>query len=112
MATKLLNTGMYSQLSRLRNYSIIIDEQLNAARLGLKDNRFVVALKKCLFQHYNIEAKYEYRPDLISHKFYNTPELWWVIFEYNEFKHPFNDFYVDRLIMIPRYDQFVNLLIL
>ena len=37
---------------------------------------------------YEVESKYENRLDLISHKFYGTPLLYWVIAEASELSDP------------------------
>jgi hypothetical protein len=111
LSKKIDRVKNYKITSRLRFIDTIIDGDLNKARLGLKNTSFKLLLRNVAYTEYRIESKFEYRPDLISHKFYNNPELWWVIFEYNEFQHPFNDFYTDRQIKIPRYDAFIAYLI-
>lgn len=41
------------------------------------------------------------RPDLISQKAYNTPDLWWVVYEYNNISDPLFDLQVGQIIRIP-----------
>lgn len=95
---------IYSWSSRLRYFDFIIDEEINRARLGLYHAGLMEELKipEIGFLYYRVESKYEYRPDLIANRFFGAPELWWIIFEYNDdITHPFKDFYADRLIKIP-----------
>lgn len=42
-----------------------------------------------------------YRPDLISQKAYNTPDLWWVIAEYNNIFDPIFDLQIGQTLKIP-----------
>lgn len=53
------------------------------------------------FTFYNIEAHYENRLDLISNKFYQTPDLWWVISQYNGFINPLFEVVTGKTIKIP-----------
>lgn len=58
-----------------------------------------------------IPTFYENRPDLISHRFYGTVELWWLICERNKIFDTSTDFYFDREIIIPSavdYQKFIN----
>lgn len=93
----------YGTFSKLRFTHIIVDEDMNVTRLGLRDRGFKrqLIVKVDRYTKYKIKSEFEFRPDLISQQFYGTPDLWWVIFEYNDFKHTFKDFYTDRQIMIP-----------
>lgn len=47
-----------------------------------------------------ITKKYEYRPDLVSYKFYGTPDFWWKIMEANNIKDIF-DFKTGLSIKLP-----------
>jgi len=40
-------------------------------------------------QYYTVEEHLKNRLDLISYKYYNTAELWWVIAEANDINDPF-----------------------
>ena len=58
-----------------------------------------------------IPTFYENRPDLISHKFYGTVELWWLICERNKIFDPFNEFLFGKEIIIPSvvdYQKFIS----
>lgn len=41
------------------------------------------------------------RPDLISHKAYGQPGLWWAIFEYNNIQDPLFELKEGQIIKIP-----------
>lgn len=45
------------------------------------------------------------RPDLISQKAYNTPELWWVILEYNNITDPSFDLKEGQILKIPNIER-------
>lgn len=45
------------------------------------------------------------RPDLISQKAYRTPDLWWVIFEYNNIQDPMFDLKESQILKIPSLDR-------
>jgi hypothetical protein len=45
---------------------------------------------------------YEHRPDLISNVFYGSPKNWWLLMLVNNISDPFEGFYVNQRILIPR----------
>lgn len=45
------------------------------------------------------------RPDLISFKAYGNPDLWWVIYEYNQIRDPIFDLRIGQIIRIPSIDR-------
>lgn len=58
-----------------------------------------------------IPTFYENRSDLISHKFYGTVELWWLICERNDIFDPFTEFSFGKEIIIPSvvdYQKFIS----
>jgi len=110
--TSLKQKKVYDTFSRLRFYDIVWDDKMGKVRLGMKQTTFINNVKNLVtHQNWKIPAKYEYRPDLISNFFYGTPQLWWVLVEYNEFFKVPQDFYADRLIMIPDANQLTSLLV-
>lgn len=48
------------------------------------------------------------RPDLISQKAYGTPDLWWVIYEFNGIKDPLFDMKIGQILRIPQIDRVLN----
>lgn len=104
---------LYGVYSRLRFVEYIIDEDLNRARLGLRDKTFINDIKEgnISYVKYIIPSEFEYRPDLIANALYGSVELWWVLYEYNEFTHPFNDFYAGRQILVPEKSELESQLI-
>lgn len=53
---------------------------------------------------YQIDAVYQYRPDLLSYDLYGTVELWWVfpMRNPNVIKDPVFDFIAGAIIYIPK----------
>jgi hypothetical protein len=45
------------------------------------------------------------RPDTISQKAYNTPEFWWVIYEFNGVKDPLFELKLGDILRIPPIDK-------
>lgn len=48
-----------------------------------------------------VEQPFEARLDLYSHRFYQTPELWWVLAEANAIFFPFEELEVGTVLRIP-----------
>jgi len=48
------------------------------------------------------------RPDLISYKAYNDPDLWWVIYEYNNISDPLFGLAIGQTIRIPSLDRLLK----
>jgi hypothetical protein len=49
-----------------------------------------------------VPAGYEHRPDLISNVFYGTPKNWWLLMLVNNISDPFEGFYLNQKILIPK----------
>lgn len=113
MASNLINQKKkYGRYSRLRHYDLVRDAELKKIRLGLKNRTFINrAIQRVSYTPWKIPNKWEYRPDLISNYFYGTPQLWWILQEYNQFFRVPQDFFTDRLIKIPDADQIESLLL-
>lgn len=45
---------------------------------------------------------YEHRPDLISNVFYGSPKNWWLLMLVNNITDPFEGFYLNQQIKIPK----------
>lgn len=52
----------------------------------------------------------EQRPDLISAKAYGTPDLWWVIYEFNGIRDPLFDLRAGQILRIPDLDRVLDAL--
>lgn len=52
---------------------------------------------------YQIDAVYNFRPDLLSNDIYENPKLWWVFSmrNPNELPDPIFDFVAGNIIMVP-----------
>lgn len=49
-----------------------------------------------------IPEGYQHRPDLISNLFYGSPSNWWLLMLVNNISDPFEGFYVNQRILIPK----------
>lgn len=52
-----------------------------------------------------ITQQYEKRPDLLSTAAYGTPELWWVIYEFNNIRDPFFELKSGQILRIPELNR-------
>lgn len=50
----------------------------------------------------------EKRPDLVSQKAYGIPDLWWVIYEFNEIKDPFFDLKMGTELRVPELERVLD----
>jgi hypothetical protein len=101
----------YSRFSRLNQEPLIYDSN-RVVRLGMRDFTVINNIKKQVgFSPWKIPPQYAGRPESIANLFYGSPELWWVLVGYNGFFRPLQDFYVNRVIMIPDPDGVISLLI-
>lgn len=55
---------------------------------------------------FRIPQALQFRPDLISYKFYGNFHMGWLICLHNDMLDPINDFYEGRLIEIPSIEQY------
>ena len=59
--------------------------------------------------YYTVTAPFEGRLDLISYRYYNTPELWWVLAEVNGLFFVPEDVVVGLILRIPSYTTLATL---
>lgn len=59
---------------------------------------------------YEIPKEEEYRPDLISQRFYGNPKLYWILVYINQFGNSPEDFEEGAVIRIPHYNRVVELI--
>lgn len=50
------------------------------------------------------------RPDLVSSNAYGIPDLWWVIYEYNNISDPFFSLSIGQTLKIPELNRVLNAL--
>ncbi len=48
------------------------------------------------------------RPDLISNRAYGTPDLWWVIYEFNGIRDPLFELKAGQVLRIPELDRVLD----
>lgn len=59
---------------------------------------------------YKIPKEEEYRPDLISQRFYGNPKLSWILIYANKFGNSPEDFITDRMIRITNYNRVMEII--
>lgn len=57
-----------------------------------------------------ITQEYVKRPDLISTKVYGTPDLWWVIYEFNGIMNPLFDLKIGQILRIPNLNRVLDVI--
>jgi len=55
-----------------------------------------------------IDKEVEKRPDLIAERAYGIPDLWWVIYEFNEIKDPMFELKAGQIIRIPELQRVLD----
>lgn len=97
-------------ISRYKFFEDVYSEDINHMQKGMLE----VDLKS-LFQTnedvmYEIPKEQEYRPDLISQKFYGNPKLYWILVYVNQFGNSPEDFKEGTVIRIPHYNRVVEII--
>jgi len=68
----------------------------------LLNNYFAQAFKiKRAVNFYTLRYHDIFRPDLLSNKLYGTPDLWWILFKYNNIDDVWNDLEEGMVIHVP-----------
>lgn len=52
-----------------------------------------------------VTQELEKRPDLVASKAYGNPDLWWVIYDFNNIRDPFFDLKSGMLLRIPALER-------
>jgi len=85
-------------MSRYQNFS---------RKLAFTGQSFYVGLSYGEYQYvgeewiYEVELGTQFRPDLISYKFYGEPTYWWIIVLHNHLKDPLFDLTTGTVLRIP-----------
>lgn len=88
--------------NRYEFYEDAIDIYFNTQTKGLaKDHEFYKNFLSSDMVYYTIPIHMQYRPDLIAYKFYKDSSLDWVLTFVNQFDNSPEDYYTDRVILIP-----------
>ncbi len=59
---------------------------------------------------YTIPINEEFRPDLITRKFYGNPKLYWILVYVNGINDSPEGFYKERIIRVPQYERILELI--
>jgi hypothetical protein len=95
--------------SRFEFYDNVWNDDLNHMQKGFQTNNLTNIFTGDGDILYTIPMKYEYRPDLIAKYFYGEAKLYWVIVFANNFQNCPEDFTVNRIIRIPKYERVLDL---
>jgi hypothetical protein len=57
-----------------------------------------------------ITSTYQHRMDLLSNNVYGTPDLWWVICEYNNIQDPLSQLTIGTVLRVPDLDRVLSLI--
>jgi len=91
----------FDTYSRYNYYDILYDYDVNNYILGLGFDNLPYFEETDNDIYYVIEPQYQYRPELLSLKFYGNQYLWWVIVKANNLSHPVKDLKAGKVIRIP-----------
>ena len=76
----------------------------NIQECDLLNNYFARVFKiKRNVSFYTLRQEDIYRPDLLSFRLYSNPNLWWILFKYNNIDDVWNDLEVGQVIHVPSY---------
>lgn len=92
----------FKKNTRYTNGTIDVNRS-NQNFLVLRNNLKLVQATGDVFV--TITADIANRPDLIAFKAYGTPELWWVIYEFNNLRDPLFDLQIGQIIRLPSVDR-------
>lgn len=98
--TEIVMKPSYRVESRMLNYDLVYDEEAGQMRCGIYKNKLKDKASD-YDQIYEVEAGFEHRLDLISHKFYGTATLDWAIADANNISDPIRDVSVGTMLRIP-----------
>lgn len=97
-------------ISRYKFYYDIYNEDINHTQKGLVEEDIKELLKSDSDVMYEIPKFEEFRPDLISQRFYGEPKLYWVLVFVNEFSSSPEDFEEGVVIRVPHYNRVIELI--
>ena len=104
-----IGTTRLRPYSRNNNLPVYSDAGSRATFVGVNVNvNSTQPVSASTVQKYSLEARYAFRPDLISYKYYRTPLLGWYICSANDIVDPFDPYtglYPGRQINIPALDS-------
>jgi hypothetical protein len=93
---------VYDRTSKMRNYDIMFDPEVNQNRTGFyRASNFKGYVATGSDIVWEVEAGYEHRTDLISLKFYQSSIYDWIIEDANNIEHPIKDVKVGTKLIIP-----------
>jgi hypothetical protein len=97
-------------ISRYKFYDNVYNDDINHFQKGLVRDNIKELFKSNDDVMYKIPKKEQYRPDLISQRFYGEPKLYWVLVFVNDFGNSPEDFDEGAVIRIPYYNKVIELI--
>jgi hypothetical protein len=96
--------------NRYRFFDLIYNADLSHTQIGFPTNQLSELFSFNDNVSYRIPIEHQYRPDLIANKFYGDPRLFWVLVYANNFAHSPDDFVLNSIIKIPRYEKVISII--
>lgn len=96
--------------SRYKFFYDVYNEDIKHNQKGMMEDNIKELFTSSRDIMYKIPKNEEYRPDLISNRFYGNPKLNWILIYVNEFGNSPADFEEGKVIRIPHYNRVVELL--
>lgn len=91
----------YDKNSKMSQYDIIYDDQVQQIRNGFYRSKFLNYKKTANDVIYTVENQYQYRLDLIANKFYGSAQYDWIIEDANNIQDPIKDVIAGKKLIIP-----------
>lgn len=97
-------------VSRYKFFEDTYNEDIKHTQKALLEQDLGELLKSNNDVRYEVPKEEEFRPDLIAHKFYGNPKLYWVLVYVNAFGNCPEDFEEGTVIRVPHYNRVVEIL--
>jgi len=95
--------------SRYKFFDDVWNDNLNHSQKGLMTTNIGDLFKGADDILFTIPREDEFRPDIISSRFYGDPKLYWVLVYANNISDSPEGFYEGRVIRVPRYERVIEL---
>jgi len=96
--------------SRYKFFDTVYNTDLAHTQKGFPTNSLKETFSYSDDLAYQIPIEFKFRPDLIASKFYRNSKLFWILVYANEFHNSPEDFDINVVIRVPRYERIVGLL--
>jgi hypothetical protein len=97
-------------ISRYKFFEDIYNEDINHLQKGMLETDLKTLFETDEDVMYEVPKEEEFRPDLISQRFYGNPKLYWILVYVNQFGNSPEDFEEGTVIRVPHYNRVVELI--